>query len=104
AFAFSAAAAAGIPDVLVSRRPRVAVVSTGTELVEPGEPLARGQIPESNSRLLAGLVAGTGAEVVRRASVIDDEGDLASLLTELTGDDPVDVVVFSGGVSAGAYE
>ena len=100
-FQLSAAAAAGIPDLLVSRRPRVAVVSTGTELVPPGQPLERGQIPESNSELLAGLAAGTGAEVVRRTSVSDDEGGLAALMAELAG---VDAVVFSGGVSAGAYE
>ena len=101
-FQLSAAAAAGIPDLLVSRRPRVAVVSTGTELVPPGRPLERGQIPESNSELLAGLAAGAGAEVVRRTSVSDDEGGLAALMSELAGG--VDAVVFSGGVSAGAYE
>lgn len=102
AFQLSAAAAAGIPDLLVSRRPRVAVVSTGTELVAPGQPLERGQIPESNSELLAGLAADTGAEIVRRTSVTDDESGLAALMAELGGQ--VDAVVFSGGVSAGAYE
>ena len=102
AFQLSAAAAAGIPDLLVSRRPRVAVVSTGSELVPPGQPLVRGQIPESNSELLAGLAAAAGADVVRRTSVSDDEGGLAALMTELAGH--VDAVVFSGGVSAGAYE
>lgn len=102
AFQLSAAAAAGIPDLVVSRRPRVAVVSTGTELVPPGAPLERGQIPESNSELLAGLAADAGAEVVLRTSVPDDESGLAALLSELAG--RVDAVVFSGGVSAGAYE
>lgn len=102
AFQLSAAAAAGIPDLLVGRRPRVAVVSTGDELVAPGLPLRRGQIPESNSELLAGLATAAGAEVARRASVSDDERGLAALVVELTGG--VDAVVFSGGVSAGAYE
>lgn len=102
----AAAAAAGVAEVVVTRHPRVAVISTGTELVAPGEPLRRGQIPESNSVLLAGLAAEAGAVVVRRDSVPDDPGLLDALLAEVTAreGDAADVVVFSGGVSAGAYE
>lgn len=103
ALQLAAAAAAGVPDVVVSRMPRVAVVSTGSELVTPGSPLGRGQIPESNSELLSGLAAESGAEVVLRLSVSDD-GDgprEAIAAAETLG---ADVVVFSGGVSAGAYE
>ncbi|GAA1963177.1 molybdopterin-binding protein [Microbacterium deminutum] len=99
----AAAAAAGVAEVVVARLPRVAVVSTGSELVPPGAPLRRGQIPESNSELLAGLVAEAGAELVFRTTVPDD-GDgppRAIAEAELLG---ADVVVFSGGVSAGAYE
>ncbi|MGA7146910.1 MAG: molybdopterin molybdotransferase MoeA, partial [Microbacterium sp.] len=99
----AAAAAAGVAQVTVSRLPRVAVVSTGSELVAPGTPLERGQIPESNSELLVGLVADSGSEVVLRVSV-PDSGDgprEAIAAAELLG---ADVVVFSGGVSAGAYE
>jgi molybdopterin molybdotransferase len=99
----AAAAAAGVDRLTVGRMPRVAIVSTGSELVAPGAPLERGQIPESNSELLAGLVAGTGAEVVLRASV-SDEGDgprEAITAAEALG---ADLVVFTGGVSAGAYE
>ncbi|KJL41514.1 MULTISPECIES: gephyrin-like molybdotransferase Glp [Microbacterium] len=103
----AAVAACGVAVVAVARRPRVAVISTGSELVEPGAPLRRGQIPESNSVLLAALAADAGAEVVRRASVPDEPGDLDAVLAEVT--DPrsprsAEVVVFSGGVSAGAYE
>ncbi|MFE5408613.1 gephyrin-like molybdotransferase Glp [Microbacterium sp. NPDC056569] len=103
----AAVAASGVAEVVVSRRPRVAVISTGSELVEPGAPLRRGQIPESNSVLLAALAHDAGAEVMRRASVPDEPGELDALLAEVT--DPAsaqraDVVVFSGGVSAGAYE
>ena len=103
----AAVAACGVAEVAVSRRPRVAVISTGSELVEPGAPLRRGQIPESNSVLLAALATDAGADVVRRASVPDEPGDLDAVLAEVT--DPrsprlADVVVFSGGVSAGAYE
>lgn len=103
----AAAAAAGVAEVAVTRRPRVAVVSTGSELVAPGEALRRGQIPESNSFLLAALAAEAGAEVVRRASVSDEGGGLEALLAEVTdprSSAPADVVIFSGGVSAGAYE
>lgn len=103
----AAAAAAGVSEVVVSRRPRVAIISTGSELVEPGAPLRRGQIPESNSVLFAALATDAGAEVVRRASVPDEGAVLDDVLAEVT--DPrsprsADVVVFSGGVSAGAYE
>lgn len=99
----AAAAAAGVAEVVVGRVPRVAVISTGSELVAPGQPLAHGQIPESNSELLSGLAAEAGAEVVLRLSVSDD-GDgprEAIAAAELLA---ADVVIFSGGVSAGAYE
>ncbi|MDQ1074872.1 MULTISPECIES: gephyrin-like molybdotransferase Glp [Microbacterium] len=98
-----AIAAAGVGTVSVSRAPRVAVVSTGSELRPAGEPLRRGQIPESNSVLLAGLAEEAGAEIVLRTSV-GDEGDgprEAIAAAEAAG---AEVVVFSGGVSAGAYE
>lgn len=99
----AAIAASGIASVAVSSAPRVAVVSTGSELTAPGQSLRRGQIPESNSLLLAGLAEEAGAEVVLRTSV-GDEGDGprgAVAEAERLG---AHVVVFSGGVSAGAYE
>ncbi len=100
-----AAAAAGIGRARVSPRPRVAVISTGSELIEPGRPLRRGQIPESNSHLLSALVGEAGGQVRLRTSV-DDEGDaLRRILADhAEGPDRVDVVITSGGVSAGAYE
>ena len=91
----AAAAAAGVAEVVVSRRPRVAVVSTGSELVPPGEPLERGQIPESNSELLAGLVAEAGCEVVLRLSV-PDEGDGPRDAVAAASALGADVVVFTG--------
>jgi len=99
----AAVAAAGVGEVEVTRVPRVAVVSTGDELVAPGLPLRRGQIPESNSILLAGLAAAAGAEVVLRASVDDTDTSLLEVLRDahVAG---ADVVITSGGVSAGAYE
>ncbi|RLK52925.1 molybdopterin molybdotransferase [Microbacterium telephonicum] len=107
AFQVAAVAAAGVADVVVARRPRVAVISTGSELVAAGAPLRRGQIPESNGILLAGLVADAGGEVVARLSVDDEGGALRDALAGLTGGAPErrpDMVVFSGGVSAGAFE
>lgn len=105
AWQLSAIAAAGVAHVDVTRAPRVAVVSTGSELVEPGRPLRRGQIPESNSILLAALVVAAGGVVVARESVDDDGEGLRAVLDAVTaGPDAADVVVFSGGVSAGAYE
>lgn len=100
-FALAAAAAAGVAELEVSRRPRVAVVSTGSELVVPGVAPGRGQAPDSNSTLLAALVAETGAEVTVTSSLQDDANAIHALLDHAAD---VDVVVFSGGVSAGAYE
>ncbi|SJN46492.1 Molybdopterin biosynthesis protein MoeA [Microbacterium esteraromaticum] len=98
-----ALASAGIARVDVAPRARVVVVSTGSELVAPGTPLQRGQIPESNSILLAGLVAEAGADVVLRR-VIDDDGDGPAEVVAEARELQADAVVFSGGVSAGAYE
>ncbi|MDF2507508.1 MAG: molybdopterin molybdenumtransferase MoeA [Microbacterium sp.] len=99
----AALASVGIAQVLVAPRPRVAIVSTGAELVPPGEPLLRGQIPESNGLLLAGLVAEAGGEVVFREVVGDDAAGPAEAVARATALG-LDAVIFSGGVSAGAYE
>jgi molybdopterin molybdotransferase len=98
-----AAAASGVQTLVVSTRPKVAVISTGNELVAPGAPLRRGQIPESNSVLLAGMVIAADAEVIARESV-DDEGTALQLALARAVDAGAGVVVFSGGVSAGAFE
>lgn len=100
-FARAAAAAAGVDRVEVRRRPRVAVVSTGSELVPPGVAPGRGQTPDSNATLLASLVADADADVVLVAHVTDEAGAIDDVLAHAA---EVDVVVFSGGVSAGAYE
>lgn len=99
----AAAAAAGVAELEVTRAPRVAVVSTGDELIAPGLPLKRGQIPESNSVLLAGLAAAAGADVVLRTSVDDTDAALLAVLGDAKTAG-AEVVITSGGVSAGAYE
>lgn len=101
----AALAAADIARVTVSHAPRVVVISTGSELVEPGLPRTRGQIPESNGLLLEALARQAGAVVVRRVHV--DDGGAAfrrEIAAATTGDARADVVITSGGVSAGAYE
>ncbi|GAB3359363.1 molybdopterin molybdotransferase MoeA [Modestobacter lapidis] len=96
------AAAVGHATLPVRRRPRVLVLSTGSELVAPGEPLAPGQIYESNSVLLAGAVADAGGEA-RTLHFVPDDVDtfLRTVRAELVG---ADLLITSGGVSAGAYE
>ena len=103
AFQLSAAVAAGVESVTVTRAPRVAVVSTGSELLEPGESAARGRIPDSNGPLLELLVADADAEVVLVARVADD-AEAVRTVTATAVERGADVIVFTGGVSAGAYE
>ncbi len=97
----AAAASVGLGVLPVTRRPRVAVVATGAELVPPGRPLADGEIPDSNSVMLAALATAAGAEVVAAVRSGDDPTQLAALLAGLP---EADLIVTSGGVSAGAYE
>ncbi|GAB2605563.1 molybdopterin molybdotransferase MoeA [Pseudactinotalea suaedae] len=97
-----AAAAAGHGILDLHARPRVAVISTGSELVEPGRPLAFGQIPESNSHVLAASVAEAGCLPVRVAAVPDEEDALRETLASLSPQ--VDAIILSGGVSVGAYD
>ncbi|MFJ2551415.1 gephyrin-like molybdotransferase Glp [Microbacterium sp. NPDC087591] len=103
AFQVAAAVAAGVADVTVTRAPRVAVVSTGSELLAPGEAVTRGRIPDSNGPLLEQLVADADAEVVLVARVTDDADAVRSVTAEAVALG-ADVIVFTGGVSAGAYE
>lgn len=96
-----ALAAAGIASVRCSRRPRVVVLSTGTELRPPGERLEPGQIYEANSRMLAAALAGAGAEVERLEPVADDAGAHRAALERGLA---ADVLVSSGGVSVGPHD
>lgn len=103
AFQLAAAVAAGVSEVVVTRAPRVAVVSTGSELLAPGESVVRGRIPDSNGPLLAQLVADADSEVVLLARVPDDPEAVQRVTADAVARG-ADVIVFTGGVSAGAYE
>ncbi|MFI8633605.1 gephyrin-like molybdotransferase Glp [Microbacterium sp. NPDC077663] len=102
-FQVAAAVAAGVDEVTVVRAPRVAVVSTGSELIAPGEPVRRGLIPDSNGPLLAQLVVDADADLVLTARVADDGAAVAQVTADAR-ELGADVIVFTGGVSAGAYE
>ena len=95
-------AAVGCGSVRVHPRPRVAVISTGSELVEPGVPLRTGLISDSNSYLLVAAANEAGAEAYRVGSIADDEGAfLAAVEDQLHR---ADLILTSGGVSMGAYD
>ncbi|MFI9597079.1 gephyrin-like molybdotransferase Glp [Nonomuraea sp. NPDC052265] len=95
-------AGVGRRRVWVRPQPRVVVISTGAELVEPGTPLGRGQIWDSNSFTLTAAVREAGAEGFRAGSVGDDPAVLLDQLdTHLMR---ADAIITSGGVSMGAYE
>ena len=95
-------AALGIDWLAVIPRQRVLVVSTGSELVAPGTSLQPGQIYESNAVMLAAAVREAGADVAGVATCGDDVGQFRAALDDFTG--RADVVLTTGGVSAGAYE
>ena len=97
----AALAAVGIAEVACARRPRAAVVTTGSELRRPGESLAAGQIFESNGVMLAAALASAGAVVEPQVSVADDETEHRDALER--GLD-ANVLVTSGGVSVGPHD
>ncbi|MGH3072931.1 MAG: molybdopterin molybdotransferase MoeA [Gaiellaceae bacterium] len=96
-----ALAAAGAGEVIVSRRPQVVVLSTGTELRAPGETLGAGQIYEANGAMLAAAFATAGALVERLGPVADDEAEHRRALERGL---EADVLVSSGGVSVGPHD
>lgn len=92
-------ASQGLAMVDVFATPRVAILSTGDELVPPGQPLGPGQIYESNGVLLAALVEATGARVSELHSVCDDAQKLEKTMRSAL--EAADVLILSGGVSVG---
>ncbi|GAA1985616.1 gephyrin-like molybdotransferase Glp [Kitasatospora viridis] len=95
-------AAIGRGSVTVRPRPRVVVLSTGSELVPPGEPVGPGQISDSNSFTLTAAAQQAGAIAYRVGGVPDDPERLRAVLDDQLG--RADLIVTSGGVSVGAYD
>jgi molybdopterin molybdotransferase len=95
-------AAAQYPQVLVYRRPRVAILSTGNELVQPGDILAPGQIVDSNQYALAALVQQWGGEPICLGNAPDEPMELAAAMQRAI--DCADLVLSTGGVSVGDYD
>jgi molybdopterin molybdotransferase len=95
-------AAVGRSSVLAHPQPRVLVVSTGSELAEPGAALSGAQIPDSNGPMLCAAVQETGAVPFRAGPVPDDEAALIETLEDRLH--VTDLILTSGGVSMGAYD
>ncbi len=97
----AALAAAGVAEVRCSRRPRVTILATGSELRRPGEPLRPGEIYESNGLMLEAALTAAGAVVERLDTVLDDEDAHREALARGLS---ADVFVTSGGVSVGPHD
>jgi molybdopterin molybdotransferase len=94
-------AAVGVGRVRVARRPRVAILATGSELVSAGQPLQPGQIRNSNSFTTYGQVLAAGGDPILLGIARDDPDETRRLMAAALGND---VVVTSGGVSVGDYD
>ncbi|MGH2979516.1 MAG: molybdopterin molybdotransferase MoeA [Solirubrobacterales bacterium] len=95
------AASTGAAELACARRPTVAVVVTGDELVEPGAPLRAGAIRNTNGYVVPAQVAAAGGEVVSVETVGDDYAETVATLRRALA---ADVVVSTGGVSVGAHD
>jgi len=93
----------GIGNVQVHKKPQVALMSSGDELIDVHEPLQAGKIHDSNSFMLAALIESTGAEVIRLGVARDNRESVEELLSKAIGAD-VDLIVSSAGVSVGAFD
>jgi len=94
-----ALAAIGLIETTVYRRPRVAVLSTGEEVTEPGEPLPEGKIYDINAYTLSAAVQETGGEPINLGIIPDNKDLLTKVLIQAL--DSNDVIITSGGVSVG---
>ncbi|HEY8447965.1 MAG TPA: gephyrin-like molybdotransferase Glp [Thermomicrobiales bacterium] len=94
-------AALGRTEVRVHRRPRVAILATGDEVVAPGEPISAGRIYDSNSTLIAALVQQSGGESCLLGIARDNLGAVRAKLEEAR---QADLIITAGGVSAGDFD
>jgi molybdopterin molybdotransferase len=99
----AALAAGGITAVAVESRVRVAVISTGSELVAPGDDLGPGQISDSNGTALVAAAREVAAEIVFEGRVVDDHDAFEAFLDAALAAE-AELVLTSGGISQGAYE
>jgi molybdopterin molybdotransferase len=98
-------AAAGVAEVECAQRPRVAILGSGDELIPPGEPLAGGQIHDSNTPALTALVHEAGAEPAEVAHLPDDPAATRQALSAaLSPVRDLDVLIVAGGVSVGRHD
>jgi molybdopterin molybdotransferase len=95
-------ASLGRGEVEVVTRPRIAIVSSGAELVDPGRPLAAGEIHDANGPALAAAIADAGGEPIPLPRVADDPDAVDAALRAAI--EAADVVLTSGGVSVGAHD
>ncbi len=95
-------AATGFSDVKVYRRPRVAIISTGNELVPPNQPLQPGQIVDSNQYAIAAFVQQAGGTPICMGILPDDRAKLTAAMAEAISS--ADLVISTGGVSVGDYD
>ncbi len=93
-------AACGIAQVLVVRRPRVAIISTGDELVQPGAPLRPAAIYDSNGAIVSAAISENGGEAAFLGAIPDDEAQLEAAMRKAL--ENADMLVLSGGTSKGA--
>jgi len=91
-------AALGVTEVVVYAKPRVAILSTGNEIVDPGQPLAPGQIYDINRVTVAAVVSDNGGVPIPHRTAADTLDDLSRAVDECLAED---VMVFSGGSSVG---
>jgi molybdopterin molybdotransferase len=96
------AASAGLASVTVSRQPKFVVVSTGDELVEPGQPIAEHQVRRSNAYAVVAALREHGFEEVGNDHILDDEEMLHDRLAGHLAER--DVLILSGGVSKGRFD
>jgi len=95
------AAAMNVPWLSVRRRPRIAVLATGNEIVMPGDPLGPNQIVSSNALALMSAVAAWGGESINLGIALDTKESLQALAA---GADGADLLVTSGGASVGEHD
>ncbi len=95
-------ASAGLASVAVSRQPNFMVVSTGDELIEPGQPIAAHQIRRSNAYAIVAALRARGFEEIGKDHIVDHEGKLNERLRQHL--DTHDVLILSGGVAKGKFD